>query len=76
MNKIIMYVVVFIIFVIIRIVAAESDNPMGSFVSYFVLAILLGIGSIFVKNSGDNTEEKNAEEEKKEEVKEDTETKE
>ena len=74
-----MYVVVFIIFVIIRIVAAESDNPMGSFVSYFVLAILLGIGSIFVKNSDDNEENnsaENSEAEKKDDVSEDTETKE
>lgn len=62
MNRIVMYVIVFIIFVIIRIIAAESENPMGSFFSFFILAVLLGIGNMFVKNKDDDKVEETNEE--------------
>lgn len=76
MNKVVMYVVVFIIFVIIRIVASESGSPMGSFLSFFILAVLLTVGNMFVKNSDENKEMYNVEDDKNEDVKENTETKE
>lgn len=66
-----MYIIVFVIFVIIRIVATESDIPMGSFLSFFILAILLGIGNMFVKGKNDNKVE-----ETNEEIREITESKE
>lgn len=71
MSRIIMYIIVFVIFVIIRIVATESDIPMGSFLSFFILAILLGIGNMFVKGKNDNKVE-----ETNEEIREITESKE